>query len=1311
MAAKFNDRSLSYDGSPVHKQSGKGKISPAGSPDIFTVQPGGEKRSVAHSDELQRSPAAQRGIGRTILHGIRSLWATRQTEKDLGKNKDLYVKTTIRELIVYLVFIVVLCIITFGMTSSKTYYFTTVLRTIFTERKIIDIGDQPAFDDIASYDDFWGVMSGPVMNGLFPTQWYNGENVTQDQVGFVLFENKIIGLPRLRQLRMKNNSCVVHKKFRSMIPDCYAPYSSSKEDRDPFGSENVTSKTAWRYQSSSELDGLSDSGLVSRYSGGGYVEDLQRDYSLALAQLNDLKANLWLDRSTRVVFLDFTLYNANINLFCQIKLTVEFPASGGAVPSKSFASVKLIRYVTSMDYFVLACEILFIIFTVYYTVEEVLEIARFKLHYFKTIWNILDVLILLISYICIIFNIYRQVKVSEILDELLNNYNTFSDFEFLSYWQLQFNNVIAFTVFLAWIKIFKYVSFNKTMTQLSTTLSRCAKDVLGFSVMFMIVFLAYAQLGYLLFGSMVEDYKTFSTSIFTLFRIILGDFDFDGTYSACILCNIILPVLAILNVHRVLGPIFFLTYVFFVFFVLLNMFLAIINDTYAEVKNDMGNQQSEFELGEYFKRSYGRMLERLHFKRERVNDIQSALKTADLNKDGVIDFDEWRRALKERGFTDTEIENVFTRYDTDGDRTLRNVEQTRFKTDLNTQAKDLDQDIQNLKDEPGNVNKFAGANFNEVNNLNHISFDEFKILIRRMDRMEYSVGNIVARIDDVLTKLEGMEKGKTKRREVLQRILNSMNEDNHLSKEAKQERLEKMIREELIENIPDRLSPGAPVSFGRTNDSTYYFTNMLAEAFVTSKTKNADSFNDIAQSDGTDFWKAIQGPIFSRLYNNGSKGNYGYILNENKVLGVARLRQVRVKADSCKFHDKFNKRNLTHQCYAAYTVDQEDQSPFGLRLSNVFTADAWNYIPARTTGTSNHRGMVSQYGGGGYVQLLTRNATRTMNILEELKRNSWINRGTRAVFFDLLVYNPNINLFCHVCLLAEYPSSGGVIPTAVIRAVELIQYTSIFDYVILACELAFTLIVILQILECTIKIIRKKHLFLLDAWDLINLISIILSLICIVHEFLFHFSTRKHLNQLLQIETDYPNFNNLFTLKLNLDFYLGLTLALTWLKIFKYLNLNQTMLLLNKTISTCLNELIAFTCIFVIIFLTYAQFGWLFFGRYLTEWRSFSRSIFTLFRMIIGDFDFYAMLNIDEYLGPFFLFSYIYFVYFVLLNMFLAIINQTYSQIVSDTTLQTYQIQGFLKRSRVAVTKSDQNENSGQTKTNRDGENMKPNAE
>ncbi|CAF0936292.1 unnamed protein product [Adineta steineri] len=794
MAIKKDARPISYNNSAFDDQTLGDKTSiglSSANSDVFVVQSNGKKSSYSHSEPYGSNPVAlQRGFGRSILH---ALWATRQTEKDLGKDKDLYVKTTIRELIIYLAFVSILCIITFGMASSKTFYFTTVLRTILTERKVSGDGAQPAYDDIGSFDDFWAVMNEPVLKGLFNKKWYNNENLTADQSGYVLFENKILGLPRLRQLRVRNNSCVVHRKFQSSIRECYAPYSSSKEDRNSYGPENkklLTTPSAWQHKTSSELNGLSSSGLISRYGGGGFVLDLTRDFDIAQSEIANLKTNLWLDRGTRVVFLDFTLYNANINLFCQIKLTVEFPAAGGAIPSKTFSTVKLIRYVSTMDYFVLACEILFIIFTVYYTVEEVLEITRFRLQYFKTIWNVLDVLIICISYVCIGFNVYRQVKVADILDELLNDQSTFADFEFLTYWQLQFNNIIAFTVFLAWIKIFKYVSFNKTMTQLSTTLSRCAKDVLGFSVMFMIVFLAYAQLGYLLFGTMVTDYKTFSTSIFTLFRIILGDFDFD----------------AILDAHRILGPIFFLTYVFFVFFVLLNMFLAIINDTYAEVKNDMSTQESEFELGEYFKKSYGKVLERLHFKRDRVIDIQEALKNADINKDGVIEFEEWRRDLKARGYTDTEIENVFTRYDVDGDGVLRIGEQDTFKNDLSAQENDLNKNIKGFKD--GTQDRKLSRK-SVQDNTNHITFDEFSILRQRMDRMEYSVGSIVSRIDDVLQKLESMEKVKAKRREALTRILNTMTNENHLNEEHKQERIEKMIREELLENNFDRQTPSA----------------------------------------------------------------------------------------------------------------------------------------------------------------------------------------------------------------------------------------------------------------------------------------------------------------------------------------------------------------------------------------------------------------------------------------------------------------------------------------------------------------------
>jgi hypothetical protein len=57
------------------------------------------------------------------------------------------------------------------------------------------------------------------------------------------------------------------------------------------------------------------------------------------------------------------------------RLVVEFPATGGAVPSWVFRTVKLIRYVTVGDYFVLACEAIFCLFILYYSVEEFLEVC------------------------------------------------------------------------------------------------------------------------------------------------------------------------------------------------------------------------------------------------------------------------------------------------------------------------------------------------------------------------------------------------------------------------------------------------------------------------------------------------------------------------------------------------------------------------------------------------------------------------------------------------------------------------------------------------------------------------------------------------------------------------------------------------------------------------------------------------------------------------------------------------------------------------------------------------------------------------
>lgn len=190
-------------------------------------------------------------------------------------------------------------------------------------------------------------------------------------------------------------------------------------------------------------------------------------------------------------------------------------------------------------------------------------------------------------------------------------------------------------------QVFKYISINKTMTQLSSTLGRCAKDILGFAVMFFIVFFAYAQLGYLLFGTEVESFSTFtkcmygdpnscsarkalkppfnpplistasrssglsSETLITTPSTAPTEFSARSILSpTCSLCSLFYWLVMLLY-NMFDFSIYFLNKWAFIFIFHVsfpqNMFLAIINDTYTEVKEELSSQKDELQITDIIK--------------------------------------------------------------------------------------------------------------------------------------------------------------------------------------------------------------------------------------------------------------------------------------------------------------------------------------------------------------------------------------------------------------------------------------------------------------------------------------------------------------------------------------------------------------------------------------------------------------------------------------------------------------------------------------------------------------------------------------
>lgn len=80
----------------------------------------------------------------------------------------------------------------------------------------------------------------------------------------------------------------------------------------------------WTYSDDSATQGVGYEGEIAYYGAGGYYFDFPKNKEDARALIQDLEYNTWLNRGTRAVFVDFAIYNCNINVVCAVKYETLF---------------------------------------------------------------------------------------------------------------------------------------------------------------------------------------------------------------------------------------------------------------------------------------------------------------------------------------------------------------------------------------------------------------------------------------------------------------------------------------------------------------------------------------------------------------------------------------------------------------------------------------------------------------------------------------------------------------------------------------------------------------------------------------------------------------------------------------------------------------------------------------------------------------------------------------------------------------------------------------------------------------------------
>ena len=80
------------------------------------------------------------------------------------------------------------------------------------------------------------------MNGLYWEKYYNGDPINDTDAGYIFYENKLLGVPRIRQLKVRNDSCQVHRDFAEDITECFSNYDPNLEDKEVYGPDVLKCK-------------------------------------------------------------------------------------------------------------------------------------------------------------------------------------------------------------------------------------------------------------------------------------------------------------------------------------------------------------------------------------------------------------------------------------------------------------------------------------------------------------------------------------------------------------------------------------------------------------------------------------------------------------------------------------------------------------------------------------------------------------------------------------------------------------------------------------------------------------------------------------------------------------------------------------------------------------------------------------------------------------------------------------------------------------------------------------------------------------
>ncbi|KAI8515670.1 hypothetical protein Bbelb_064830 [Branchiostoma belcheri] len=233
---------------------------------------------------------------------------------------------------------------------------------------------------------------------------------------------------------------------------------------------------------------------------------------------------------------------------------------------------------------------------------------------------------------------------------------------------------------------------------------------------------------------------------------------------------------------------------------------------------------------------------------------------------------------------------------------------------------------------------------------------------------------------------------------------------------------------------------------------------------------------------------------------------------------------------------------------------------------------------------------------GGYSATLGTEPEASQAAATFLQQHNWLDERTRAVFVELILYNPHANLFSVVTIVAEFTPLGAAFTSGEVVTLRLIQRDALL-------LLAFRVLMGMFLVFFTAKEAKKIHSrpiqYLSEFWSWVELLVIFIGFstlgIYLKAQFIIDETAEQRASPVFELYRSAANWYGVYT------YMLGFLICCVTLKFIQLLRFNSHVLTLTMTLKKSFKPVMQFCIITGIVLMAFTQMGNLLFASSLPE--------------------------------------------------------------------------------------------------------------